>query len=191
MDLLMNILLNVFEFLGVEHANQIIIFIMIMALGLMYQLRNMARWVVGVFLAIMVVSLSTAIYQIAYGARAQCVYAYDATKPIISDSSDREIKWDEIREMNCPTLWVARNEIYYRANYCFFSPRGYGYFETGARKCNPEIEGPQSEIANKNARVLGRLERRKGCRVPPSSCRDFSRVSASKLIITRAPLKAQ
>ena len=38
MDLLMNLLLNVFEFLGIEHANQIIIFIMVMGLGLMLSL---------------------------------------------------------------------------------------------------------------------------------------------------------
>ncbi len=191
MDILMNVLLNVFEFLGIEHANQIIIFIMIMALGVMYKLADMARWVVGVFLAIMAVSLVTAVYQITYNARAQCIYAYDETKPVIADSSERLLVWDEIREMNCPSLWVARNEIFYRDGYCFFTPIGYAYFESNGRKCNPAVEAATSEIGNKNTRTLGRLERRKGCQSPPKSCRNFSRVPSSKLIINRAPLKSQ
>ncbi len=186
----MNILLNMFEFLGINHANQIIIFIIILALGIMYKLREMALWVVLFFLAIMGVSLATAIYQIAFNARAQCVYTYDATKPVIPHSSTRKLEWSEIRNLNCPSLWVARNEIFYRAGYCFFSPTGYSYFEHGGRKCNHEVEGPKSGVAWNNIKSLGRLARRKGCRLPPASCRDFSRVGASKLIINRPPLKA-
>ena len=191
MDLVMNVLLNVFEFLGIQQANQIIIFIVIMGFGLMYKLGDMAKWVVGVFLLIMGVSLATAVYQITFNARAQCVYAYDETKPVIKDSSERPLEWSEMRDLNCPSLWVARNEIFYRSGYCFFSPVGYSYFEAGGRTCNHEVEGPKSPIALKNARTLGRLERRKGCRIPPSSCRDFSRVSSSRLVVSRPPLKSQ
>ena len=190
MDLLMNVLLNMFEFLGIEHANQIIILIMIMAFGMLYKLGEMSKWVVGIFMGIMAVCLTTAVYQIAFNARAQCVYAYDDTKPVIADSSTRPLGWDEIRDLNCPSLWVARNEIFYRDGYCFFTPTGYAYFEAGDRKCRPEVEGPANELALTNARTLGRLERRKGCRVPPSRCRDFSRVNSSKLIISRPPLKS-
>ena len=190
MDFLMNLLLNVFEFLGVTHANQIIIFIVLMAIGIMYKIHEMARWVIGVFLVIMGVSLATAIYQIAFSARAQCVYAYDDSKPVFADSSDRALQWSEIRNLNCPSLWVARNEIFYKAGYCFFSPVGYSYFENGGRKCNHEVERPASDVAWKNIKSLHRLARRKGCRTPPTSCRDFSRVGSSKLIVSRPPLKA-
>ena len=186
----MNALLNVFEFLGIEQANQIIIVIMIMAFGLMYKLGDMAKWVVGVFLVVMIVSLGTAIYQIAFDARAQCIYAYDDTKPMFKDSSVRKLEWTEINDLNCPSLWVARNEIFHRDGYCFYTPLGYAYFESGKATCNPDQSGAKSEIANFNAKALGRLERRKGCRVPPSSCRDFSRVTSSKLVLTRGPLKA-
>ena len=191
MDLLMNALLNVFDFLGIEHANQIIIVIMIMAAGLMYKLGEMAKWVVGVFLVVMVVSLGTAIYQIVYDARAQCIYAYDDAKPIFKESSVRRLQWEEMRDLNCPTIWVARNEIYHRDGYCFYTPLGYAYFESGKNTCSPDVDAAKSEIGNQNAKSLGRLERRKGCRVPPSSCRDFSRVSSSKLVLSRGPLKAQ
>ena len=186
----MNVLLNMFEFLGIQQANQIIIFIMIMAFGLMYKLGDMAKWVVGVFLVIMAIALATAIYQIIYNARAQCVFAYDETKPVIAESSERALEWSEMRNLNCPSLWVARNEIYYRSGYCFYSPAGYSYFESNGRKCSHEVEGPSSEIARKNVKILGRLERRKGCRIPPSRCRDFSRVESSKLIVSRPPLKS-
>jgi len=185
----MNVLLNVFEFLGITSANQIIIFIVLMGLGIMYKMHEMARWVIGIFLVIMGVSLATAIYQISFNARAQCVYAYDETKPVIPHSSDRPLEWSEIRDLNCPSLWVARNEIFYRDGYCFFSPVGYSYFESGSGKCNHEVEKPSSEVAWANAKALSRLERRKGCQVPPSSCRAFSRVKSSKLIVTRSPLK--
>ena len=190
MDLLMNILLNVFEFLGITHANQIVIFIVLMGFGIMYKMHEMARWVIAVFLIIMGVSLSTAIYQIVFNARAQCVYAYEETQPVIPHSSQRALTWAEIRDLNCPSLWVARNEIFYREGYCFFSPVGYSYFENGGRKCNHEVEKPASNVAWANAKMLGRLERRKGCQVPPSKCSSFSRVPSSKLIVSRPPLKS-
>ncbi len=191
MDLIMNGLLNMFEFLGVEHANQIIIFIMIMAFGLMYKIGEMSKWIVGSFLIIMGISLATALYQITFDARAQCVYAYDDAKPVFSNSMTRKLQWDDIRELNCPTLWVARNEIYHKSNYCFFTPKGYAYFESGQKTCNFKVETASSQIGRDNIKLIGSLERRKGCRSPPSSCRAFSRVPASKLILSRPPLKAQ
>ena len=189
MDFLMNVLLNVFEFLGIEHANQIIILVMILGFGLMYKLGEMAKWVVGAFLFLMSVSLVTAIYQIAFNARAQCIYAYDDTKPIFKDSLERALQWDEVRGLNCPTLWVARNEIYYRSNYCFFSSMGYAYFESGDRKCDPEIDAATTDIGKKNVETIAVLEKRKFCVIPPSRCRKLSRVSSSKLILTRGPLQ--
>ena len=184
----MNLMLNMFEFLGITHANQIIIFIIFMGFGIMYKMHEMARWVIGVFLVIMGISLSTAIYQITFNARAQCIYVYDETKPVIPHSSDRALEWSEMRDLNCPSLWVARNEIFYREGYCFFSPVGFSYFESGNRKCNYEVEKPSSEIAWNNTKALSRLERRKGCRVPPQTCRAFARVNSSKLIVSRPPL---
>lgn len=185
----MNVLLNVFEFLGIEHANQIIILVMIVGFGLMYKLGEMAKWVVGVFLLLMGVALSTAIYQIVFDARAQCIYAYDNREPIFPDSLQRPLQWDEIRELNCPTLWVARNEIFYRSNYCFFTSMGYAYFENADRTCNYEVDAASTDIGNQNARTLAQLSRRKGCVTPPSSCRDFSRVKSSRVVLTRGPLK--
>lgn len=191
MDLVMNGLLNMFEFLGVEHANQIIIFIIILAFGLMYKIGEMSKWIIGIFLTIMGVSLVTALYQITYDARAQCIYAYDDEKPIFAQSLTRTLKWDDIRSLNCPTLWVARNEIYHRSKYCFFSPRGYAYFVSGQQSCSIKVEEASTAIGNDNIKLIGSLERRKGCRSPPASCRAFSRVPSSRLILTRAPLKAQ
>lgn len=187
----MNLLLNVFEFLGIEHANQIIIFIMVMGLGLMFKLGDMARWVIGVFLVIMGVSLVTAVYQLTNDARAQCVYVYDETKPVIADSSTRALKWADVREMNCPSLWVARNEIYRRHDYCFYSAAAYGYFGEKTGGCDDSVKGPASPVGWSNVKLLGRAASRKGCRVPPSRCSDLGRVSSSKLQISRGPLKGQ
>ncbi|MEL7544516.1 MAG: YARHG domain-containing protein [Pseudomonadota bacterium] len=189
MDLVMNILLNVFEFLGIEHANQIIIFIMVMGLGLMFKLGDMARWVIGVFLMIMGVALVTAIYQLSYDARAQCVYVYDETKPVIADSSTRKLAWSDVREYNCPSLWVARNEIYRRDNYCFYSNAAYSYFREKSGGCDDTVTGPATKLGWDNVKLLGRAATRKGCRVPPRKCSDLGRVSSSRLNITRAPQK--
>jgi hypothetical protein len=191
MDLVMNGLLNIFEFLGIEHANQIIIFIMILAFGLMYKLSEMSKWIVGIFLVIMGISLATALYQIVYDARAQCIYAYDDSKPVFADSLTRKLEWEDIRKLNCPTLWVARNEIYHRSKYCFFTPRGFAYFESGQKTCDFNVSNASTPIGNANVKLISSLERRKGCRSPPSSCRAFSRVPSSRLILSRAPLKAQ
>jgi hypothetical protein len=188
MEFLMNLLLNIFEFLGIEQANQIIIFIIIMGMALIYKLGDLAKWVVGIFIAIMLVSLITAIYQIAFDARAQCVFAYDEDKPLFADSSSRLLSWAELREKNCPSLWVARNEIYHRANYCFYSPLGFAYFDNGEKKCDPQVEGVSGDIERRNIKLISRMERRKGCRVPPASCKEFSRVPSSRLIIDRRPL---
>jgi hypothetical protein len=190
MDFAMNILLNVFEFLGIDQANQIIIFIIIMGLVLAWQIREMSRLMITAFLVIMAGALVTAIYQIAFNAKAQCVFAYDDAKPVFADSLTRALGWNELLDKNCPTLWVARNEIYQRSGYCFFTPAGVAYFGS-SDSCNPEIDDPASEIGMSNVKLISRMERRKGCPSPPSSCKDFGRVSASKLLIGRGPLTEQ
>ncbi|MEO1695284.1 MAG: YARHG domain-containing protein [Pseudomonadota bacterium] len=191
MDLVMNVLLNVFEFLGIEHANQIIIFIMVMGLGLMFKLGDMARWVIGVFLLIMGISLFTAIYQLRYDARAQCIYVYDADKPVIADSDTRTLAWRDVRTMSCPALWVARNEIYYRANYCFYTATAYSYFGEKKGGCDDRAKGPTSGTSWENFTLLKRAATRKGCRIQPRTCADLGRVDSSKLVINRKPLGEQ
>jgi hypothetical protein len=117
-----------------------------------------------------------------------CVFAYDAEKPVIADSLDRKLSWDEVRKFDCPTLWVARNELYLRSNYCFFTPIGYSYFGNDAT-CDPSVEKPGTAIGEENARVIGRMEARKGCPAPLDSCRKLGKVSSSKLDLKRSTLK--
>ena len=69
--------------------------------------------------------------------------------------------------------------------------KDYAYFVSGQQSCSIKVEEASTAIGNDNIKLIGSLERRKGCRSPPASCRAFSRVPSSRLILTRAPLKAQ
>ena len=92
--------------------------------------------------------------------------------------------------LDCPTLWVARNELYYRSNYCFFTPIGFSYFGNDAT-CDPAVERPRTEIGDENAKLILRMETRKACASPMDSCRGLGKARSSKLDLKRSTTKAQ
>ena len=121
---------------------------------------------------------------LALGRQPPCLYSYDDTKPVIADSLTRKLAWAEVRSLDCPTLWVARNELYYRSNYCFFTPIAYSYFGNDA-KCDPASEDPGTPTGIDNAKLIKRMEARKSCPQPLDSCRKLGKVAASRLVISR------
>lgn len=188
LDSAVNLALNVAGFTGLGDPHQILIAVVLGTAAVLWNSSLVPKWALGAFFSIMALASAVAIYALALGRQPTCIYAYDADKPIIADSSDRKLTWQEVRSMDCPTLWVARNEIYRRSNYCFFTPIGYSYFGNEAT-CDPNIDNPATAIGNDNAQVIARMSARKGCPSPMDSCRKLSRVSSSKLILDRATVK--
>ncbi|MEQ1714456.1 MAG: YARHG domain-containing protein [Hyphomicrobium sp.] len=188
LDTAVNLALNVAGFTGLGEPHQIIIAVVLGTAAVLWNSTLLPRWVLSAFFSLMFLASTVAVYALALGRQPTCIYEYDAAKPVIADSLERKLNWEEVRRYDCPTLWVARNEMYLRSNYCFFTPIGYSYFGNDAT-CDPNVEKPSTEIAQENARIIGRMEARKGCAVPMDSCRKLGKVSASKLDLKRSTVK--
>ena len=182
-----NLMLNVAGFTGLGDPFQILIAVVLGTAAVLWNSTLLPRWVMSAFFALMFLASAVAVYAIALGRQPTCIYAYDAAKPVIADSLERKLDWAEVRKLDCPSLWVARNEMYHRSNYCFFTPIGYSYFGNDAT-CDPAVEKPKSELGEENAKIIARMEARKGCPSPMDSCRKLGRVSASRLILERRTL---
>ena len=190
LDTGVNLLLNLAGFTGLGDPHQILIAVVLGTAAVLWNSTLVPKWALGAFFSIMGLASCVAIYALALGRQPTCVYAYDPAKPVIADSLDRKLGWDEVRRLDCPTLWVARNEMYLRSKYCFFTPIGYSYFGNDAT-CDPGIEKPMTVIGEENAKIIGRLEARKGCATPMDSCKKLGKVAASKLDIKRSTLKEE
>lgn len=188
LDTAVNLALNVAGFTGLGDPHQILIAVVLGTAAVLWNSSLLPRWVLAAFFSLMFLSSVVAVYALALGRQPTCIYAYDASKPVIADSLTRKLTWEEVRRYDCPTLWVARNEMYVRSNYCFFTPIGYSYFGNDA-SCDPNVEKPSTEIGEENARIISRMEQRKGCITPLDSCRKLSRVSSSRLDLKRSTLK--
>ena len=190
LDTGVNLLLNLAGFTGLGDPHQILIAVVLGTAAVLWNSTLVPRWAMGAFFSLMFLASCVAVYALALGRQPTCVYAYDAAKPVIPDSLDRKLTWEEVRKLDCPTLWVARNEMFVRSNYCFFTPIGYSYFSNDAT-CDPKVEKPRTEIGEENAKIIGRMEARKGCPSPMDSCKRLGRVSASKLDLKRSTLKEE
>ncbi|MEQ1651229.1 MAG: YARHG domain-containing protein [Hyphomicrobium sp.] len=188
LDTSVNLLLNLAGFSGMGDPHQILIAVVLGTAAVLWNSTLVPKWALGAFFSIMALASSVAIYALALGRQPTCIYEYDTSKPVVADSLMRKLTWDELRKMDCPTLWVARNEMYARSNYCFFTPIGYSYFGNDAT-CDPYVENPSTPIGEENARAIGRMSARKGCAAPMDSCKKLGRVSSSKLEIKRQTVK--
>ena len=190
LDNVVNLALNVAGFSGLGDPHQILIAVVLGTAAVLWNSTLVPKWALGAFFSLMGLASCVAIYALALGRQPTCVYAYDAAKPVIADSLERKLTWDEVRRMDCPTLWVARNEMYVRSNYCFFTPIGYSYFGNDAT-CDPNVEKPSSLTGEDNAKIIGRMEARKGCPTPMDSCKKLGKVAASRLDLKRSTLKEE
>jgi YARHG domain len=190
LDTGVNLMLNLAGFTGLGDPHQILIAVVLGTAAVLWNSSLVPKWALGAFFSIMALASAVALYALALGRQPTCIYAYDPSKPVFADSLERKLTWEELRGMDCPTLWVARNEMYARSNYCFFTPIGYSYFGNEAT-CDPTIENPRTPIGEENARAIGRMAQRKGCATPMDSCKKLSRVASSKLDLKRSTAKEQ
>lgn len=188
LDTGVNLLLNLAGFSGLGDPHQILIAVVLGTAAVLWNSTLVPKWALGAFFSIMAIASAVAIYALALGRQPTCIYSYDAMKPVAADSLTRKLSWEELRRMDCPTLWVARNEMYARSNYCFFTPIGYSYFGNDAT-CDPTIESPNTPVGEENARAIGRMAARKGCATPMDSCKKLGRVTSSKLDLDRRTVK--
>ena len=190
LDTAVNLALNVAGFTGLGDPHQILIAVVLGTAAVLWNSTLLPRWVLAAFFSLMFLSSLVAVYALALGRQPTCIYSYDAEKPVIADGLTRKLSWEEVRRFDCPTLWVARNEMYVKSNYCFFTPIGYSYFGNDA-SCDPNVEKPATAIGEENARIISRMEQRKGCATPLDSCRKLARVSSSRVDLRRSTLKEE
>lgn len=188
LDRFVNIILNLAGFAGLEDPHQVLIAVVLASGAVLWNQTLVPRWALTTFFALMGLATAVAVLAIAAGVQPTCIYAYNDTKPIFKDSHERKLSWQEIRSLDCPTLWVARNELFYRSQYCFFTPIGFSYFGNDAT-CDPAVEKPGTEIGDENARIIQRMESRKACPAPISNCRQLGKVTSSRLELKRTTTK--
>lgn len=188
LDSLVNLALNAAGFTGLNDPHQILIAVVLGSAAVLWNSTLLPKWVMAMFFSLMFLASAVAVYALALDRQPTCIYAYDPQKPVIADSLERKLSWDEVRKFDCPTLWVARNELFLRSNYCFFTPIGYSYFGNDA-SCDPNVEKPSSAIGEENAKIISRMEQRKGCTQPLESCKKLGRVSSSRLDLNRTTSK--
>ncbi len=190
LDTAVNLALNIAGFSGLTDPHQILIAVVLGTAAVLWNSTLVPRWALTAFFSLMAVASTVAIYALALGRQPTCIYQYDDAKPVFADSLTRKLSWDEVRALDCPTLWVARNEMYYRSKYCFFTPISYSYFDNGAT-CDPSLEDVSTPIGADNAKILARMEKRKSCPAPMDSCKRLGKVSASKMDLKRQTLKEE
>lgn len=190
LDTAVNLALNVAGFTGLADPHQILIAVVLGTAAVLWNSTLLPRWVMTAFFALMFLASAVAIYALALGRQPMCVFAYDTAKPVIPDSLERKLGWDEVRKLDCATLWVARNEMYLRSNYCFFTPIGYSYFGNDAT-CDPNIEKPATAIGEENAKIIGRMEARKGCPAPLDNCRKLAGVKSTRAVLNRSTAREE
>ncbi|MDX2289244.1 MAG: caspase family protein [Hyphomicrobiaceae bacterium] len=87
-------------------------------------------------------------------------------RSIFADSSQRLLTDAELATLDCPSLWIARNEIFKRHGYCFATPRGQDYF--GNAGCTtPDQDVVKRQAASTPVDNIERIsleESRRGCR---------------------------
>lgn len=189
LDSSVNLLLNLAGFTGLGSPHQILIAVVLGTAAVLWNSSLVPRWALQAFFSLMLLASCVAIYALALGRQPSCIYTYVPSKPIFADSLTRKLGWNEVRNLDCPTLWVARNEMYARSNYCFFTPTGFSYFHNDTT-CDPGIEEPSTAIGRENALLMRRMEARKGCKAM-EACQKLSRVPSSRLDLDRPTLKEQ
>lgn len=71
---------------------------------------------------------------------------------------------DEVRsDSNCQELWVARNQIYKNAGYCFKTARAREHFGNGGCAHDNVDAVPLSDADRRYISQIKKLEAQKGC----------------------------
>lgn len=77
------------------------------------------------------------------------------------DSGKRRLSADELYNLSCDELWVARNEMFDRRGYCFTSGRGQSFFDNA--DCTTSSQSILNKTEKANAAVIKQVEAEKGC----------------------------
>lgn len=184
LDAGVNMLLNIAGMTGLTSPHEIIIAVVLASAAVLWNSTLVPRWLMSVFFTLMVAAMGVALYALVLGRQPACLHVYNDQKPIIADSLDRKLTWAEVRSFDCPTLWVARNEMFYRSNYCFFTPVAFSYFRNDGT-CDPAVEEPKTHTGIDNAKLIRRMETRRNCPAPIEACGKLGGVSASRLMLGR------
>lgn len=99
--------------------------------------------------------------------------------PILPESLSQTLDAKKLAALKCDSLWIARNEIYYRLGYCFTSDNANGVFHTDQdTECNYScesineiklmVESIMSPIQLANVLAILQQEKERGCRVTPA-----------------------
>lgn len=80
---------------------------------------------------------------------------------MIADSSERALVEEELVDMTCEELWIARNEVFDRNGYCFRSERGQAYFDNS--DCTSDSQDILSPMEWENVELIKEVEAEKQC----------------------------
>lgn len=80
---------------------------------------------------------------------------------LIPDSGKRKLFADELYNLSCDQLWVARNEMFDRRGYCFSSGRGQTYFDNS--DCTTSDTGILNKTEKANVATIKEVEAVQGC----------------------------
>lgn len=80
---------------------------------------------------------------------------------LFPDSGKRRLSVEELYNLSCDELWVARNEMFDRRGYCFTSGRGQTYFDNS--DCTTSSSGILNKAEKANVATIKQVESEKGC----------------------------
>ena len=113
-------------------------------------------------------------------ARLQAVGSGSYTR-LLPEASLRTLTPDDVSRLDCNSLWIARNEIFYSLGFCFLSDKGMEFFKTelgcpynsctAVQKINSLTQDIISKTENDNINLISKREKAIGCLVPAArSC---------------------
>lgn len=184
LDTGVNLMLNAAGITGLGEPGQILVATILAAGAVAWNATRLPAWSLALAVLLISAAGAVAMYALLFGRQPTCLYAYESTKPVFSDTLDRRLSWQEVRPLDCASLWVARNEIYARSNYCFFTPVAHAYFSNDAT-CDPAVEQASTAIGNANIALIARMEQRKGCGRRGDMCHRLDSARSSRLDLTR------
>ncbi|MFO1171227.1 MAG: caspase family protein [Hyphomicrobiaceae bacterium] len=77
------------------------------------------------------------------------------------DSGKRRLSVDELYNLSCDELWVARNEMFDRRGYCFTSAKGQSFFDNA--DCTTSSQSILNKTEKANTITIKQVESEKGC----------------------------
>lgn len=81
---------------------------------------------------------------------------------IFPDSGKRRLSVEELYNLSCDELWVARNEMFDRRGYCFTSAKGQSFFDNA--DCTTSSQSILNKTEKANTITIKQVESEKGCK---------------------------